>query len=106
MPIATKSSKIDITQESVTASLAKKFSKVFKNGDIVFLYGERHSARIHRSFDQTRLLVIPLLFYNDAFSPHFNVWCVKVRIWWGVSFLLGVKALSRLESADAIHYEL
>ena len=40
MPIATKSSKIDITQESVTASLAKKFSKVFKNGDIVFLYGE------------------------------------------------------------------
>ena len=40
MLIATKSSKIDITQESVTASLAKKFSKVFKNGDIVFLYGE------------------------------------------------------------------
>ena len=40
MPIATKSNKIDITQESVTASLAKKFSKVFKNGDIVFLYGE------------------------------------------------------------------
>ena len=40
MPIATKSSKIDITQESVTASLANKFSKIFKKGDIVFLYGE------------------------------------------------------------------
>jgi len=40
MPIATKSSKIDISKESLTASLAKKFSKIFKKGDIVFLYGE------------------------------------------------------------------
>ena len=40
MPIATKSSKIDISKESLTASLAEKFSKIFKKGDIVFLYGE------------------------------------------------------------------
>jgi len=40
MPIATKSSKIDISKESFTASLAKKFSEIFKKGDIVFLYGE------------------------------------------------------------------
>ena len=40
MPIATKSSKFDISKESLTASLAKKFSKIFKKGDIIFLYGE------------------------------------------------------------------
>ncbi len=40
MPIATKSSKIDISKESLTASLAEKFSEIFKKGDIVFLYGE------------------------------------------------------------------
>jgi len=40
MPIATKSSKIDISKESLTASLAEKFSKIFRKGDIVFLYGE------------------------------------------------------------------
>ena len=40
MPIATKSSKIDISKEGLTASLAKKFSEIFKKGDIVFLYGE------------------------------------------------------------------
>ena len=40
MPIATKSSKFEISKESLTASLAKKFSKIFKKGDIIFLYGE------------------------------------------------------------------
>ena len=40
MPIATKSSKFDISKESLTANLAKKFSKIFKKGDIIFLYGE------------------------------------------------------------------
>ena len=40
MPIATKSSKFDISKESLTASLAKKFLKIFKKGDIIFLYGE------------------------------------------------------------------
>jgi len=40
MPIATKSSKMDISNESLTASLAEKFAKIFKKGDIVFLYGE------------------------------------------------------------------
>ena len=40
MPIATKSSKFEISKESLTASLAKKFSKIFKKGDVIFLYGE------------------------------------------------------------------
>ncbi len=40
MPIATKSSKIDITKESITAKLANRFAKIFKKGDIIFLHGE------------------------------------------------------------------
>tara|TARA_Y100000590_G_C15713645_1_gene1011146 strand:+ start:33 stop:491 length:459 start_codon:yes stop_codon:yes gene_type:complete len=40
MPIATKSSKFDISKESDTAKLAKKISKVIKRGDILFFYGE------------------------------------------------------------------
>jgi len=40
MPIATKSSKIDISNESLTASLAEKFCKILKKGDILFIYGE------------------------------------------------------------------
>tara|TARA_B110001450_G_scaffold245210_1_gene258042 strand:- start:191 stop:667 length:477 start_codon:yes stop_codon:yes gene_type:complete len=40
MPIATKSSRIDISKEADTAILAKKFAKILKNGDVVFLYGE------------------------------------------------------------------
>ena len=40
MPIATKSSKFDISKESDTAKLAKKISKVIKKGDVLFLYGE------------------------------------------------------------------
>ena len=38
MHIATSGSKIDISKESLTAKFAKKFSKVLKHGDIVFLY--------------------------------------------------------------------
>ncbi len=40
MRIATNSSKIDISKENKTASLAKIFSKFLNNGDVVFLYGE------------------------------------------------------------------
>ena len=40
MPIATKSSKIDITLEKNTESISKKFSNFIKKGDIVFFYGE------------------------------------------------------------------
>ena len=40
MPIATKSSKFEISKESLTASLAKKFSKIFQKGDVILLYGE------------------------------------------------------------------
>ena len=40
MPIATKSSKIDISLEKNTESISKKFSKFIKKGDIIFFYGE------------------------------------------------------------------
>jgi tRNA threonylcarbamoyladenosine biosynthesis protein TsaE len=40
MPIATSSSKIDISLEVKTVELAKKFSKILKKGDVVFLKGE------------------------------------------------------------------
>tara|TARA_B100001741_G_scaffold279334_1_gene251883 strand:+ start:558 stop:1010 length:453 start_codon:yes stop_codon:yes gene_type:complete len=40
MPIATKSSKFDISRESDTANLAKKISKKVKKGDVLFFYGE------------------------------------------------------------------
>ena len=40
MRIATNSSKIDISKENKTASLAKIFSTLLNTGDIIFLYGE------------------------------------------------------------------
>ena len=40
MPIATKSSKIDITQEKDTKSISQKLSNYLSKGDIIFLYGE------------------------------------------------------------------
>ena len=40
MPIATKSSKIDISLEKNTEAISKKFSNFIKKGDIVFFYGE------------------------------------------------------------------
>ena len=40
MLTATSSSRIDISKESLTANLARKFSKILKRGDVVFLYGE------------------------------------------------------------------
>ena len=40
MPIATKSSKIDISLEKYTKSIAQKFSNYIEKGDIIFLYGE------------------------------------------------------------------
>ena len=40
MPIATKSSKYDISKESSTAIIAKKISKTVKKGDVLFFFGE------------------------------------------------------------------
>ena len=40
MPIAIKDSTIDITSEKLTKELAKEFTKYFKGGEFVFLYGE------------------------------------------------------------------
>ena len=40
MPIATKSSKFDISKESDTAKIAKEVSKKIEKGDILFFFGE------------------------------------------------------------------
>ena len=40
MPIATKSSKIDISLEVKTAEIANKFSQIIQKGDVLFLHGE------------------------------------------------------------------
>ncbi len=40
MPIAIKDSTIDITSEKLTKELAKEFTKYFKGGEFVLLYGE------------------------------------------------------------------
>ena len=36
----TSSGKIDISSEKITAEIAKEFSKIFENGDLVFLIGD------------------------------------------------------------------
>ena len=40
MPIATRSSKFDISKESATASIAKKISIEVNKGDVLFFFGE------------------------------------------------------------------
>ena len=40
MPIATRSSKCDISKESATASIAKKISTKVNKGDVLFFFGE------------------------------------------------------------------
>ena len=36
----TSSGKIDISSEKITTEIAKEFSKIFENGDLVFLIGD------------------------------------------------------------------
>ena len=40
MHIATNSSKFDISKEIDTAKIAKKVSKIIKEGDVLFFYGD------------------------------------------------------------------
>ena len=40
MPIATRSSKIDISLEKNTESISKRFSNLIRKGDIIYFYGE------------------------------------------------------------------
>ena len=74
MPIATKSSKIDISLEKNTESISKKFSNFIKNGDIVFFYGEigvgkttfiKHLINNLQTKNELKLTEVP--------SPTFNI---------------------------------
>ena len=74
MPIATKSSKYNISKESDTASVAKKISALVKKGDVLFFYGEigvgkttfvRHLINNIQKSNKLRLTEVP--------SPTFNL---------------------------------
>ena len=74
MPIATKSSKIDISLEKNTESISKKFSNFIKKGDIVFFYGEIGVGKT--TF--TRFLINHLqskhnINTTEVLSPTFNI---------------------------------
>ena len=74
MPIATKSSKIDISLEKNTESISKKFSNLIKKGDIIFFYGEigvgkttfiKHIINNLQKKNKLKLTEVP--------SPTFNI---------------------------------
>ena len=74
MPIATKSSKIDISLEKKTESISKKFSNFIKKGDIIFFYGEigvgkttfiKHLINNLQRKNELKLTEVP--------SPTFNI---------------------------------
>ena len=74
MHIATKGSKIDVSAESDTENLAKKFSKLLKKGDVVFCYGEIGVGKT--TF--IRYLINNLqkdnnLLQSEVLSPTFNI---------------------------------
>ena len=74
MPIATKSSKIDISLEKNIESISKKFSNLIKKGDIIFFYGEigvgkttfiKHLINNLQRKNELKLTEVP--------SPTFNI---------------------------------
>ena len=74
MPIATKSSKIDISLEKNTEYISKKFSNFIKKGDIIFFYGEigvgkttfiKHLVHNLQKKNELKLTEVP--------SPTFNI---------------------------------
>ena len=74
MPIATKSSKIDISLEKNTESVSKKFSNLIKKGDIILFHGEigvgkttfiKHLINNLQTKNELKLTEVP--------SPTFNI---------------------------------
>ena len=99
MPIATNSEKIDISLEVKTAELAKKFSQILKEGDIVFLYGEigvgktTFTRHLINNFQRKNNLKL-----TEVTSPTFNL----VNEYDGGGFIIQHYDLFRLQSNHEI----
>ncbi|MBA1340089.1 MAG: tRNA threonylcarbamoyladenosine biosynthesis protein TsaE/hypothetical protein [Pelagibacterales bacterium] len=74
MHIATKSSKLNISAESDTAIIAKKFSNYLKVGDVLFLYGEIGAGKttfvryLVNNFQKKNKIKL-----SEVTSPTFNI---------------------------------
>ena len=99
MPIATNSEKIDISLEVKTAELAKKFSQILKEGDIVFLYGEigvgktTFTRHLINNFQRKNNLKL-----TEVTSPTFNL----VNEYDGGGFIIQHYDLFRIQSNHEI----
>ncbi len=99
MPIATNSEKIDISLEVKTAELAKKFSQILKEGDIVFLYGEigvgktTFTRHLINNFQRKNNLKL-----TEVTSPTFNL----VNEYDGGDFIIQHYDLFRIQSNHEI----
>ena len=78
MPIVIKSDKIDLNSEENTEQLAykfsKKFTKIIKSGDVIFLYGEIGTGKTtFVRFLINHLEVENQIKKSDILSPTFNI---------------------------------
>ena len=94
MPIATKSSKHDISKENATAKISKKLSRIVKKGDVLFFYGEigvgkttfiRYLINNLQKKNQLKLTGVPSPTFNllneyevqDLLIQHYDLFRIK-----------------------------
>ena len=74
MPIATKSSKIDISDQKSLLEVAGKFANLVKKGDIFLLYGQIGVGKTtFARFLINNLEIKNILNKSDVLSPTFNI---------------------------------
>ena len=86
IPIATKSSKIDISLEKNIESVSKKFSNLIKKGDIIFFYGEigvgkttfiKHLIHNLQRKNELKLTEVPSPTFNIVNEYKINEFAIK-----------------------------